>query len=328
MIQRRLAVLLLSIIAFSGLSVQTAQADVTDNAVQVASTDSVFVDAPTQAAIPNVVSTLKSKLTPGDNIVIVMVEAGAADARTLGLAVDEATGKAKIVAVAVGDEVYAQSALLPNEQANDLMRRSKSITVTTVETLTRFVREVHDWQAKQPKPAPEVTPSKAENYWPIVAGALVGAVFSIFWARHLKRRKERATERLELKYAPETVVRQFEALQRINASIDDADLAKHVRQLCVDSDKCFKGLSPGELEYGLTEDALVRNLKHIRTLLEKYKEIGEESRYIKDASTRQKKIVDAIKDFGNSVYEAASKNSQKRISTMDVDIDILKFHNL
>lgn len=320
----RLAVLLLSIFVLAGMSLAPATASVIDDATSAIETDSVYVDLSTQAANPNVLSTLKGRLTPDDNIVVVMVEAGSADITKLAEALNSATGNSKTIAVAVGGDVYARSAQLPGDQSNDLMQRSKSVSVTTVETLTRFIREVHDWQAKQPKPVKE----SESNGWPIwliiVGGALLGFTASALVRQKLKKRKTQFTVR----YAPEVVARQLEALQYKNHSISGPSLRDHINQLCADSDKCFKGLKSDELEYELAKDALVRNLKHVGTLLDKYIEIDEEKRYIKDASSRQQRIVDAVKDYADSVYQAASKNSYKRISSMDVDIDILKFNNL
>jgi hypothetical protein len=324
----RLAVFLLSIIVLSMVGIAPAQADVTDDAIRTIMSDSVYVDSSTQAATPNVVSTLKSRLTPDDNIIIVMVEAGSVDATILAESLNSATNNSKIIAVAVGTDVYARSALMSNDQANDLMQRSKSITVTTVETLTRFVREVHDWQAKQPKPVKE-TDSSGWPSWSymlaIAVGIAIGASI-LLWIS--KKRKSSITTQSVVRYAPERVAKQLEMLRRKCASVNEPTLNEHVSQLCADSDKCFKWLKPSELEYGLTEDSLVRNLGRIGDLLDKYKEIEEERRYIKDASVRQQKIVDAVKSFGDFVFEAASKNSQTSISSMDVDIDILKFNNL
>lgn len=324
---RRLAVFLLSIIVFGLIAVTPAQADVTDDAVRAMSKDVVYVDSLTRKANPNVVATLKSKLTPDDNIIVVMVADETVDIESLAESLNRATNNSKIIAVAVGEKVYARSALIPQDLANDIMQRSKSITVTTVETLIRFVREVHDWQAKQPKPVKEVA-TNDQFPWPILIGAFAGLTLSgvAIW---LKRRRENSlVSGFRARYAPERVAAKLDALQRKNALIGNKELNESVNQLCADSDMCFKRLKKDDLDYGLTEDALVRNLSGIEKLLDKYREINEDTRYIKDASTRKQTIVDTIQDFGAHVYEVASKNSRASISDMDVDVAILRMKNL
>jgi hypothetical protein len=322
----RLAGYLLSISVLAGMSTAPVQASVIDNAVSAVKTDNVYVDSSTQAANPNVLSTLKGRLTPDDNIVVVMVEADSADITKLAEALNGATGNSKTIAIAVGGDVYARSTQLPGDQSNDLMQRSKSVSVTTVETLTRFIREVHDWQAKQPKPVATPT-SDGVPVW-LIIGAVIGFAVSLFLVRDLRKRRIRNESQFTARYAPEPVVRQLEVLQRKTQFTGASSLKHDIDQLCADSDKCFKGLKPDELEYGITQDSLVRNLGHVATLLDKYVEIKDDARYIKDASSQEKKVIDAIREFGESVFEAASKNSHKRISSMDIDIDILKFHNL
>lgn len=88
--------------------------------------------------------------------------------------------------------VLADDGWMDQVTADDLLQRAKNVAVDPVDQVITFIRSVHAWQEKNPRPAPP-TPPGPPNYswlwWTVgIAGAALLA-WLITWRVRVKRRQ-------------------------------------------------------------------------------------------------------------------------------------------
>ncbi|KKU32581.1 hypothetical protein A3K29_05705 [Candidatus Collierbacteria bacterium RIFOXYB2_FULL_46_14] len=209
-----LKVLLLFAVALSFLVPRgnVSAGDYVSDAIEALKTSNVYVAPGATGTEYDTQSQLGKFLTPGDNIVLVMLPPEAlagTDLYTIARSISEGLGNQKTVGLAVGREVIGYSVLLPEGVAWDKMQRASSVSNDPVTALITFTQNVHSWLSENPLPTPTPVPTavptprppvelpKAEDIsWPVWLVMAVFVLGTVIWLSvYVKKNAKRVLRR-------------------------------------------------------------------------------------------------------------------------------------
>ena len=288
---------------------------------------SVFVDPGVPGTDGNTSSGLESKLQDGDGVILVMVPSTAqiSDPNSFIQNLGEQLGNDDIIGLAIGDDTYAYSAIMPKGVATDLMDRAESVSTSNEETLVTFTRNVHRYVAEYPSevPTPAVSGSDSSSggFWiwgGVVAALVLAAVGTAIWRRRALGERR---ESIKLRAAPEGPRRHLEEILDLRKQVEDPYLQQSILDCCRDLEKYFQRFSTN-----LSEDAIVfaGHLARVESVLRQYLDVQDNGRYYPNPSDLLASGKQAIVDFGQYVLLSCQSGSKANLTSYTVKTQILR----
>jgi hypothetical protein len=320
--------LLVSCCLVALVACQVASAAGIDDVATALKQSPVYVASGTENTDSDTADELAGQLNKGDNIVIVMLPASRLDASgsigDLVRKIESVTASNKIIGLSVGDEVVGFSRLLPAGTAADLMSRAKSVSTNTSETLSTYVRNVHDWQTNHPEePASKpVEDSGGVPGWIFLVVALaIGACVLIGVIR--VSNSNASTESIKFKKSPDVVKELLKKLLDARQEVRDQSLNNLLVQICTDCEAYFARASRQGKQDSADVEAFTRHLHSLNDVLVRYVDIQDNSRYFEDADELLQSGYEAIEGFAELVLNSIKRDGRRGLTNFNVDTKIL-----
>lgn len=262
-----------------------------------------------------------SRLKPDDGIVVVILAENAVpDPAEFANELMQALATPRTIALTVGQTTTVQSAEWPSQiVASDIMRRSLNVSTNPVDTMLTFVREVHGWQDRNPKPvppAPPAEPTDPATYILPIGGVAILAVGIGGTALLIKRRNARM---LELYGAPR---RYRRALSRILKYRDkygaDTAIGRDLTSICQGAVKYFRGQTRDDAPI------LHQHLKNVAKVMQGYDEVRTSSGDYRNAGELTKNGESTIHEFNEFVSEVVRKGNAIKAGDFELNLATLR----
>jgi hypothetical protein len=318
----------------TGLTLATpAQAATIDDAVAALKDAPVYVADGVSGTSPTTANELTAKLNDGDNIAIVMLPADAGDPSQLAAQIDQATGHKRVIGVSVGDQLEAAAAVMPLGVAADLMSRAQSVSTSTIETLSTYIRNVHNWQDQHPHEQAS-KPTKKDDGLPLVLFVVVflaalGSVVCVIGAIR-KASRQPGAERVDAKFkaSPDKVRDLLKSIMDLRPQVRDPDLVSIIETACQDTEEYFKRSATKGKE---NDDTVVftNHLQSVRGVLVQYIDIQTNPRFYEDRDipNNPQKLLrqgyDAVQGFAVFVEDSIRRGRRSELTAFQVDTKIL-----
>lgn len=276
---------------------------------------------------------LQELLRNNDGIVLVMfpaaMETELGDFSTIASRLSEKLGNQRIIGLAVGNKLVGYSLTLPVGVAADQMRRAESVSNDPITALGSFARNIHLWQANQPKqptpvPSPTPTPLPSESpkegglswlLWLFVVLAAAVTVFIIYLWYEAQNNKEEVNFEV-----PGPIKNPLKSIYQKRMRINDRELQERCEDLCKDIVRYFQVGSNDELQDArFIKDRLVEVLK----VLDKYVDIQENPRYYFYPQAELEKGKQSIVGFSDYVLESIRRGAAVDLASYTVNTEIL-----
>lgn len=329
---QRFAVFVLAL--FCGFAtVNQAHANVVDDAVDSLKQTPVYVAPDIEDSSSQTNQELSSLLNEGDNIAIVMLPQEAGDPTEIAKDIQKALGGKRILAVSVGQEFAVSSSThLSNEEARDLMHRASRIAANPIETMSAFVRNVHDWQIKHPEPQPERKSKSSQSdgsiniFLPMI---LIGLVCGAVGARVLFGRN-RQSSRDPFEDSPEDVRKLLQEIASFARRISDGNMRMLVERVCVDVNEYYKrNATTGQADLKVFPDLL----GEVKEVIDRYVVIqtdvaNNRGYYYTPHDPKQllNSGYESVEDFAERVAQSISNGMTKALEDFTLKVEILKVH--
>lgn len=154
------ALLFFSIFA-PGQMARAQDVDYVAAAVEALQTSNIYVAPGIPGTSSRTSNDLSTYLTPGDNIVLVMLPVEAAyntDMQTIARRISEGLSNQKTIGLAVGEVVFGYSEILPSGIATSQMIDANSVSNSSSTALSTFARNIQIWLVQHPQPSPTPSP--------------------------------------------------------------------------------------------------------------------------------------------------------------------------
>jgi len=295
----------------------------------------VYIEPGTPGTTTDTAGELEGQLKDGDNIVIVLLPAGAVSGDLSGFArkVDQELGGKRIVGLAAGDQTVAYSALLPAGTADDLMHSATNVSTNSREALSTFIQNVHNWQLQNPKQPASKPASKTKKKHAghtgtyaalgVVAGLALLAL--LLWILLGGEGKKAVSGEEYIKFRS-PVRDDLERIADLRSNISDQSLRVLLTQVCTDVEAYFRKYCANPEEDAV---AFRNHLSSLRKVLEKYVEIQDSpARYYDNPEALMESGRQAVADFEQYVLDTIRRGSRANLMDYSVKTDILSAQKL
>lgn len=325
----RAAALAATILALLAPNLVLAQ-DYVEEAVQALQSSPVYVSPGTEGTDGNTASKLRSRLTRGDNIVLVMLPAKAevelgADPNTIATRLSEKLDNQRIIGLAVGRKVVGYAPWMPDVAA-DQMRKANSVSNDSVTALGTFVQNVHNWQREHPQPVlvPPISPEESGGLpWLLILVLMVvvvGIIAGLTITVNSRNAAEARVGRTHFK-APDPVSDLLSRIARERAQVRDEELKGALLQLCVDIERYFRKSSSDKRRDSLF---FKERLTEVANVLAKYIEVQDSPRYYHEPQAELARGKSSILDFSQYVLESIRSGNTADLVPYRVNTNILQ----
>lgn len=331
--KRTVWVALFSLVLLWGTAVHAQTS--TDDVVTALQSSPVYVAPGTENTNPDTAGVLQQQLKPGDNIIIVMLPSNALTGQEGGvnqylIQLDTATGGKYIIGLAVGDNITAYSAILPAGEATDLMTRARSVSTTSSETLGTFVRNVHDWQRRNPQEYASQPINKASDSFPVVpaiAGGSLLLVIAVFVTALIRRSRRRSlldpNGRLKFKKSPESVRVMLDKISELRKQVDSNEVRAIIRQFQLDTEAFFSRVNLSRDDQAEQVRVFRNNLEAVQKVLIRYIDVQDNTRYWDNPQELLASGEDAFSGFAEYVLNNIKQGGRRDLTDFRVDTKIL-----
>ena len=341
---RRLIAVALGLFVALSVAIPASAATSVDTIVGALQKAPVFVVDGTEGTTSDTAATLTGKLSDGDNIVIVMLPAdetlSVEDVNALTQKISNGLKGERIVGIAVGAQFAGAASMLPSGTAADLMNRAQTVSTNSVETLTTFIRNVHDWQKNNPDYIPTPKPEKAESgvpVWPfIVGGVLLVTIMLVIFLTTRRRirgrvhytapgnlndpvrsmmeyRKRLERDRYWDTYSPSINAARRESVERMFVAIDAT---------CRYTEAYFKRFASEKKNSG-TLVIFNNQLELAQKVVKDYVYTYENSEFVDNPIQVMKRGHDAIEGLAETILSSIKKGNNDRLMDYKVSTNIL-----
>jgi hypothetical protein len=300
-----------------------------DEAVKSLQDNPVYVAAETEGTTSQTADDLASQLHGGDNILLVMLPATAGDPTDLAKQIDDATEHKYVIGVAVGDQLAAASAVMPQGTAADLMRRANSISTSNVETLNTFVRNVHSWQAQHPRAkASKPVKKKSDGGSSWILFVIIGLILvlaGLFVVLRASKQGYQTNEGLvQFKRSPEQVRDLLDAIMKMRGDVEDPEVRQLIDTACTNTEEYFRRSSASGKQEADAQ-MFVNHLQSVRKVLVQYIDIQNTRRrgYYDNPDQLMESGRSAIAGFNTFVLNSIKRGRSADLTNFKVDTDIL-----
>lgn len=124
-------------------------------------TSNVYVYPSTPGTDYNTENNLKRSLLDSDGIVLIILPSDAlkdTDVRSIAQKISSGLNNQKTIGLAVGNELFGYSIILPEGVAYDKMERASTVSIDPITALTIFTQNIHAWQTYNPQSTPTPSP--------------------------------------------------------------------------------------------------------------------------------------------------------------------------
>jgi hypothetical protein len=305
-----------------------AQASTLDDAVAALKKSHVYIAPGTEGTDSDTAGELAAQLSKGDNLAIVMLPAGSVSGDLSGFAstLNQQLGGKLILGLVAGDQVVAYSTLLPVGVAGGLMHSAQNVSTNTVETLSTFIQNVHNWQAQNPNATaskPQKKHSKKSGgfpVWAIILIVMVG-IASVIWYALIRSHRRDPISGEEYMHFRSPVRDELEKLAELRAQVADPQMQRTLTQICKDVEAYFTRFSSNpENDSG----AFRTHLENLNSVVRKYVQIqNDDPRYYDDAQGAMNSARQAVDDFADFVVHSIQRGSRAELTEFHVNTDIL-----
>ena len=304
-----------------------AEDDSVEQAIEGLNSSNVYVEPGTPGTTDQTASTLQTKLTSDDGIILVMIPESDEPITQIAKEIDDATGNDSIIGLAVGDDVIGYSTALPEGVAADLMVKADNVSTSTVEALGTFARRTHTYESQNPDifdpPPPPGKPATEDGMavWPFVLiGLLIAA--GIATAVSLKRRSdnqlETVIENVRFNETPDEVRDRINEVLRLRSRIGDQSVVSSLTKTGQYIEDYFRNAQKQPNgEYKGTK-GIVRYLPELASVVQRYIKVQDEPELHRAATKRLNEYAQAIKAFERFMLE------QVRSANADDEFDYRK----
>lgn len=300
-----------------------------DKVVKGLRSSHVYVAPDTPGTNSDTVVTLEQSLRSDDQIVLVMLPPGGETAISVASQIDQATKHKYVIGVSVGSEVRGFSKILPEGVAIDLMGRAKSISSSTVETLTTFADRTHAWQQENPKQVAKPASKKDKGKSPFVVFVLVVVfviliVFAVsILMQGLADSDRDETDKIKFK-SPSDVRKELEEIYKLRDQLSDVEIRHAIEDICRDTEAFFERSEKLRGRNTLQEATqFVGPLSTVHTVLTQYIDIQNNPRYYPHPSESLQDGKEAIQAFAEYVLKSVQRDSADIVMSFKVDTKIL-----
>lgn len=315
-----------ALLAVNGTTTFAHAEDAVDQATNALRNTPVYVAQGTEGTTKTTTSELLGRLNDDDHIVLVMLPRGAATvsaedvaARILGSLKESST-----LGLYVNGQTTGHSTRLPMTIIPDLMNRANSVARTPQESLTIFVKLVHEYQAAHPEPS--ATPSQTESptqqssgsgvflfILALVIIAIIGSTILYFKQR----------DPYPVRYAPSPISEQLYRIKRLMDGVENSEMISLMGNIIKDTGAFFrraKYLSDADIQ------GFAKRLRTAVELLDKYIEIQDQPRYAPsppgaDALLHSGRI--AIRGLSDRILKAVQDENAGAVLEFQMQADLL-----
>ncbi len=305
-----------------------------DEAVTVIRDSPVYVAPGTEDTDNDTAGILLNQLYNDDNLVIVMLPAGesvlsSGELLSLARKIDTSLEGDRIIGLSVGDQIIAYSASLPPGEATDLMERAINVSANTPEALSTFIRNVHSWQAANPKAVASqpVKQSDSDISMPLLFGSsgllLAVSIITALLVRYRARYKQ-SSDHVKIKAAPDPVKDVLEPILKLRSRINDPALRDLVTQMCSDTEAYFKRNITRKGDTRRNDaDEFEMHLRSMQSVLERYVDVQDNPRFFHNPPELMEQGAEAVTGFSEFVLTNVRRGSREALTNYRVDTDIL-----
>ena len=326
---KRVVFAVLICVATLGLATSARAAPI-DDAIAALKTANVYVAPGTEGTTSDTAGVLARQLFSGDHVVIVMLPASTAkesgsDLTALARRIDDAIGHGRIIGLSAGDQVAAFAPTMPAGEATDLMQRAVSVSTNTSESLVTFIRNVHDWQRRNPQAvAAQPTKKPSDFPWiPVAGGSAIALCLIIAIIALVRRALNQPPEEERIKFhSPDQVKDVLEKIMQLRPLVKDSKVQNLLRQICSDTEEYFqRNRSRGNVKADTV--MLKQHLDSVREVLERYIDVQEHPRYFDNPQKELQSGYDAFDGFAINLLNSIKKDNRQELTEYRVNTDIL-----
>ena len=326
--KRFIAVALGLIVALS-VAIPAAAAATANDIVGALKEAPVYITSGTEGTNSDTAPSLMSKLYENDNIVLVMLPEDSMvvqeDVNELARKISDGLKNEKIVGLAIGTQFAGVASILPSGTATELMNRAKTVSTNSVETLSTFVRNVHDWQSAHPEQVATPKPSKADEPdafkpWPFAAGFAIGTVIGVIILVNLNRRRVRKRVHYT---APAELNNPVRELMRSREQLRENDQMRAAIDLvCRYTETYFKRF-PAEKKSTDAIKLFNNKLELAQKVVVEYVYTSKNRDFVTDADDLLARGLESIQGLAETILTSIKDRNNDRLMDYKVNTNIL-----
>lgn len=296
----------------------------TDDVINALKHNSVYVAPGVTGTDKNTASELQQRLNDKDHVIIIMLPDTASATTDTGLLldkIDKATGGDKIIGLAVGDTIAAQSSTMPAGTAGELMKRAETVSTNNVETLTTFIRNVHDWQTAHPEATASQQPHSGPfTTWVVPGGGIILAITLIISGVAIARKRVHKKIRNN---APKDLKPLITRLLTTSKRVNDRRMTTAIGNVCKYTEAYFNRLHPDKRYNQAALDTFERHLESAIKVVDVYLDMQNNSEYFDDPGKGLQQGSDAIEGLAEFMLQSIKQKGRQNNTDYTVDTKIL-----
>lgn len=293
----------------------------------------VYVEPGLSGTNGDTVVYIQGFLHSDDHVVIVMMgQSSMSDDAIAQEILGSLSGKT-VLGLYVNGHTTAYSNWLPTNVVNKTMKDAQSVSsMTPQETLTTYVRLIHQYQVAHPEvfettTSTETAADQSTSYVPVAVGGgglfiAAAAIFAIVSSR--RRKKKTSGGQQALSFAPSAVRGQLLRIQKLEASIRNSSMKDKLDTVISDIEEFFKR-STRSRGRNTDQEAIVfeQRLNDVVTLLERYIDIQENPRYYDEPAKLLESALGSIDVLGTHVLQSIKDQNSQRVLEFRVSNELL-----
>lgn len=269
-----------------------------------------------------------------DHIVIVMMSQSSMSDEAIAQEILGSLGDKEVLGLYVNGRVSAYSNWLPANVVNKAMDDAESVSsMTPKETLTTYVRLIHQYQVGHPEVFETITSTEtaADNstsFTPVaVAGGSVllaiAAIFAIVTSRKRKS-KSQSVAKPAITYAPGPVQSRLLRIQKLKLDIRDTAMTSKLDTIISDIEEFFNRSVKSESRDTSKEAYnFEQKLRDVVTLLERYIDIQDNPRYYDGSDQLLRSAIGSVDTLAETVLQSIKDQNSQRVLEFRVSNDLL-----
>lgn len=292
----------------------------------------VYVEPGLSGTNGDTVVYIQGFLHSDDHVVIVMMGQSSMSDDAIAQEILGSLGGKTVLGLYVNGRTTAYSNWLPTNVVNKAMSDAQAVSsMTPQETLTTYVRLIHQYQVTHPEvfettTSTETAADNSTSFVPVAVGGggILLAAAAIFAVVSSRWRKKKAETQQALSFAPSAVRGQLLRIQKLEGSIHSSTMKSRLDTVIADIEEFFKR-STRSRGRNTDQEAIVfeQRLSDVVTLLERYIDIQENPRYYDEPTKLLESALSSIDVLGTHVLQSIKDQNSQRVLEFRVSNELL-----